>query len=103
MVAHGAAMLKPDIIVVDGHTFGWQRLCELWLLMKQAAVIRAIHAASDAQRRIAPGMRALDLGCGTGDVVMLTADLVSACDWARTPMPPRARPRSMKVMVSRQR
>ena len=48
MVAHGAAMLKPDIIVVDGHTFGWQRLCELWLLMKQAAVIRAIHAASDA-------------------------------------------------------
>jgi hypothetical protein len=24
-----AAMAKPDILIVDGHAFSWQRLCEL--------------------------------------------------------------------------
>jgi hypothetical protein len=27
--ACGAVMAKPDILVVDGHAFSWQRLCEL--------------------------------------------------------------------------
>jgi hypothetical protein len=25
----GAIMAKPDILIVDGHAFSWQRLCEL--------------------------------------------------------------------------
>jgi hypothetical protein len=25
----GAIMAKPDVLIVDGHAYSWQRLCEL--------------------------------------------------------------------------
>ena len=37
-------MAKPDIVLVDGHAFSWQRLCEL-----RRQLLEAIQAAQPRQ------------------------------------------------------
>jgi hypothetical protein len=32
-------MAKPDILIVDGHAFSWQRLCDLRRLAEDGKVI----------------------------------------------------------------
>lgn len=49
---------------------------ELDRLTRQAAVLRPITERLLRAAGIGPGMRVLDLGCGTGDVTMLAAELV---------------------------
>lgn len=49
---------------------------ELRRLMYQAAIIRPITERLLHEAGIAPGMRVLDVGSGTGDVAMLAAELV---------------------------
>ncbi len=39
-------MSKPDILIVDGHAFSWQRLCEL--RRQQLEAWRAAHAVQPA-------------------------------------------------------
>jgi SAM-dependent methyltransferase len=45
-------------------------------LMFQARMLRPITARLLREAGVAPGMRVLDIGCGTGDVSVLAADLV---------------------------
>jgi SAM-dependent methyltransferase len=51
---------------------------EIRRLMLQSAILRPITARLLREAGITPGMRVLDLGCGTGDVAMLVADLVGS-------------------------
>jgi hypothetical protein len=34
-------MAKPDIVIVDGHAFSWQRLCELRRQRLEAVSVKA--------------------------------------------------------------
>jgi SAM-dependent methyltransferase len=45
-------------------------------LMQQGGILREFLAAAFRSAGIGPGMRVLDLGCGAGDVAMLSAELV---------------------------
>jgi ubiquinone/menaquinone biosynthesis C-methylase UbiE len=49
---------------------------EISRLMRQAAILRPFTERLLRNAKIEPGMRVLDLGCGAGDVSMLTAELV---------------------------
>jgi ubiquinone/menaquinone biosynthesis C-methylase UbiE len=46
--------------------------------MRQAAILWAITERLLRSAGVRPGMRVLDLGCGSGDVAMLAAELVGA-------------------------
>src|SRR5712671_227119 len=61
----------PDVPYVLGHS-----RAELRRLMLQAAILRPITARLLREAGLTPGMRVLDLGCGSGDVAMLAAELV---------------------------
>jgi hypothetical protein len=41
-------MAKPDILIVDGHAFNWQRLCELRRQQIAAGTGKPAHALSAA-------------------------------------------------------
>jgi SAM-dependent methyltransferase len=62
----------PDVPYVLGHS-----RAELRRLMLQAAILRPITARLLREAGLTPGMRVLDLGCGSGDVAMLAAELVA--------------------------
>jgi SAM-dependent methyltransferase len=51
---------------------------EIRRLMLQSVVLRPVTGRLLREAGIAPGMRVLDLGCGTGDVAMLAADLMGS-------------------------
>ena len=62
----------PDVPYVLGHS-----RAELRRLMLQAAILRPITARLLREAGLTPGMRVLDLGCGSADVAMLAAELVA--------------------------
>jgi ubiquinone/menaquinone biosynthesis C-methylase UbiE len=64
-------VLEPDYIL--GHSDR-----EIRRLMHQATILRPITERLLRDAGIGRGMRVLDLGCGAGDVSMLTAELVGA-------------------------
>src|SRR5439155_18931792 len=51
---------------------------EIRRLMLQAALLKPITERLLRESGLAPGMRVLDLGCGTGDVAMLAAEIVGS-------------------------
>jgi SAM-dependent methyltransferase len=61
----------PEIEYILGHSDR-----EIRRLIHQAAILRPITERLLRAAGISRGMRALDLGCGAGDVSMLAADLV---------------------------
>ncbi|WP_437375631.1 methyltransferase domain-containing protein [Inquilinus limosus] len=61
----------PDVPYILGHSEA-----ELRRLSFQAAILKPITRRLLLEAGLAPGMRVLDLGCGTGDVSLLAAELV---------------------------
>lgn len=63
----------PEVEYVLGHS-----PAEIRRLMLQAALLKPITERLLREAGLAPGMRVLDLGCGTGDVAMLAAEIVGS-------------------------
>jgi ubiquinone/menaquinone biosynthesis C-methylase UbiE len=61
----------PDVPYILGHSDA-----ELRRLMLQAAILKPITGRLLREAGLQPGMRVLDIGCGTGDVSLLAAELV---------------------------
>src|ERR1700731_5385526 len=61
----------PDVAYILGHS-----PAEIGRLIFQAGVLKPITERLLREAGVAPGMRVLDLGCGTGDVALLAAELV---------------------------
>jgi 2-polyprenyl-3-methyl-5-hydroxy-6-metoxy-1,4-benzoquinol methylase len=66
-----AAEKSPEVEYILGHS-----PAEIRRLMLQAALLKPITERLLREAGLAPGMRVLDLGCGTGDVAMLAAEIV---------------------------
>jgi ubiquinone/menaquinone biosynthesis C-methylase UbiE len=64
---------SPEVEYVLGHSSA-----EIRRLMLQAALLKPITERLLREAGLAPGMRVLDLGCGTGDVAMLAAEIVGS-------------------------
>lgn len=60
----------PDVPYILGHTDA-----ELRRLMLQAAILQPITRRLLLEAGLKPGLRVLDIGCGTGDVSLLAAEL----------------------------
>lgn len=54
---------------------------EIRRLINQAAILRATTERLLRSAGVARGMRVLDLGCGAGDVTLLTAEIVGPSGW----------------------
>ena len=67
------ANTMPELEYILGHSGR-----EIRRLMRQAAILRPITERLLRSAGVRPGMRVLDLGCGSGDVTMLAAELVGA-------------------------
>ncbi|WP_343713352.1 class I SAM-dependent methyltransferase [Inquilinus sp.] len=63
--------MPNDVPYILGHS-----QAELRRLMLQASIIQPITRRLLLEAGLKPGMRVLDIGCGTGDVSLLAADLV---------------------------
>jgi 2-polyprenyl-3-methyl-5-hydroxy-6-metoxy-1,4-benzoquinol methylase len=63
----------PEVEYILGHS-----PVEIRRLMLQAALLEPITERLLREAGLAPGMRVLDLGCGTGDVAMLAAGIVGS-------------------------
>ncbi|MGK9234732.1 class I SAM-dependent methyltransferase [Inquilinus limosus] len=63
--------MPDDVPYILGHSGA-----ELRRLKLQAAILRPITRRLLLEAGIRPGMRVLDIGCGTGDVSLLAAELV---------------------------
>jgi ubiquinone/menaquinone biosynthesis C-methylase UbiE len=63
----------PEVEYILGHS-----PAEIRRLMLQAAILKPITERLLREAGLAPGMRVLDLGCGTGDVAMLAAEIVGS-------------------------
>jgi ubiquinone/menaquinone biosynthesis C-methylase UbiE len=61
----------PDVAYILGHS-----PAEIGRLIFQAGILKPITERLLREAGVAPGMRVLDLGCGTGDVALLAAELV---------------------------
>lgn len=62
--------MPDDVPYILGHSGA-----ELRRLMLQASILQPITRRLLLQAGLAPGMRVLDIGCGTGDVSLLAAEL----------------------------
>ena len=71
MADRASTMPEPEYIL--GHSGR-----EILRPMRQAAILRPITERLLRSAGVRPGMRVLDLGCGSGDVTMLAAELVGA-------------------------
>jgi len=61
----------PDVAYILGHS-----PAEIGRLIIQARILKPITERLLREAGVAQGMRVLDLGCGTGDVALLAAELV---------------------------
>ncbi len=61
----------PDVAYILGHS-----PAEIGRLIIQAGILKPITERLLREAGVAQGMRVLDLGCGTGDVALLAAELV---------------------------
>src|SRR5882762_1041393 len=68
-----AAEKSPEVEYILGHS-----PAEIRRLVLQAAILKPITERLLREAGLAPGMRVLDLGCGTGDVAMLAAEIVGS-------------------------